>query len=81
MHPLSWNVYGGHYENVKLLLEHGAKVNADVDDGKDNVITVLDANAKNLGGEPGPYTERSEKIQTILLEYGAKTYAELQEDL
>lgn len=77
MHPLSWNVYGGHYENVKLLLEYGAEVNADVDDGKGNVISVLDANAKFLGGEPGPYTERSEKIQKILLKYGAKTYDEL----
>jgi ankyrin repeat protein len=81
MHPLSWNIYGGHYENVKLLLEHGAHVNADVDDGKGNAITVLDANAKFLGGEPGPYTEQAEKIQKLLLEYGAKAYVELQEYL
>lgn len=81
MHPLSWNIYGGHYENVKLLLEHGAHVNADVDDGKGNAITVLDANSKFLGGEPGPYTEQAEKIQKLLLEYGAKAYVELQEYL
>lgn len=81
MHPLSWNVYGGHYENIKLLLEHGAEVNADVDDGKGEIITVLDANAKFLGGEPSSYTERAANIQKLLLEYGAKTYAELQKDL
>jgi len=83
MHPLSWNVYGGHYENVKLLLEHGAEVNADVDSGDGSIITVLDANQKFLGynGEPSPQIERFEKIQKLLLAHGAKTYEELKQDL
>ena len=83
MHPLSWNVYGGHYENIKLLLENGAEVNADVDSGDGAVITVLDANLKFLDpqSDPGPYKERNEKIHKLLLEHGAKIYAELQKDL
>lgn len=83
MHPLSWNVYGGHFENVKLLLENGAEVNADVDSGDGSIITVLDANLKFLdpSGEPTPYTVRSEKIQKLLLKHGAKTFADLQKDL
>lgn len=31
MHPLSWNVYGGHVDTARVLLEHGADVNLDVD--------------------------------------------------
>ena len=31
MHPLSWNVYGGHVETARVLLEYGANVNLDVD--------------------------------------------------
>mmetsp|Transcript_26109 Transcript_26109/g.52924 ORF Transcript_26109/g.52924 Transcript_26109/m.52924 type:complete len:235 (-) Transcript_26109:1817-2521(-) len=47
MHPLSWNVYGGNADIVRLLLDGGADVNADFDlypDGSPNqvVVTVLD---------------------------------------
>eukprot|EP00592_Proboscia_alata_P003169 CAMPEP_0194374882 /NCGR_PEP_ID=MMETSP0174-20130528/23354_1 /TAXON_ID=216777 /ORGANISM="Proboscia alata, Strain PI-D3" /LENGTH=176 /DNA_ID=CAMNT_0039154747 /DNA_START=150 /DNA_END=680 /DNA_ORIENTATION=- len=47
MHPLSWNVYGGHFENVVLLLEGGAEINADFDyivgaDAETKKVTVLD---------------------------------------
>mmetsp|Transcript_19979 Transcript_19979/g.20295 ORF Transcript_19979/g.20295 Transcript_19979/m.20295 type:complete len:82 (-) Transcript_19979:405-650(-) len=47
MHPLSWNVYGGHFENVVLLLEAGAEINADFDyivgaDAEKKKVTVLD---------------------------------------
>lgn len=86
MHPLSWNVYGGHYESIKLLLENGAEVNADFDSGDGSIITVLDVNSKFLDtssgdGEPSPHAEIYEKIQALLLKHGAKTYAELQKDL
>lgn len=87
MHPLSWNVYGGHYENVKLLLENGAEVNADIDSGESSIaITVLDANAKFLDtssstGKPSPHSEVYKNIQKLLLEHGGKRYAELEKDL
>lgn len=85
MHPLSWNVYGGHYENIKLLLEYGAQVNADVDSGDGSIITVLDVNKKfleaNSNGEADPHRERFERVQRLLLENGAKSYEELKIDL
>ena len=75
MHPLSWNVYGGHYENVKLLLEHGAHVNADVDSGDGSTVTALDICVKYLDGNGG--NENFEKTHKMLLQHGAKTFQEL----
>ena len=81
MHPLSWNVYGGHYDNIELLLQHGANVNADFDlkAGDDTIITVLDVNLKFMEGEPSPHQELYEKINALLRKYGAKRYEELQQ--
>ena len=45
MTPLSWNVYGNHIDNVRLLLQAGADVNLDFDyiiDGTLQKVTVLD---------------------------------------
>ena len=79
MHPLSWNVYGGHYESIKLLLESGAQVNADVDSGDGAKITVLDICDKfldsNADGE-SPQMERFQKVRKLLLQHGANTFAE-----
>lgn len=79
MHPLSWNVYGGHHESVKLLLESGAQVNADVDSGDGAKITVLDICDKfldsNTDGE-NPQIERFQQVRKLLLQHGAKTFAE-----
>jgi ankyrin repeat protein len=82
MHPLSWNVYGGHVESVKLLLESGAQVNADVDsgDGSGSKITVLDTCTNFLDSNPneeGPLVERFRQVHQLLLQHGAKKYAEL----
>jgi hypothetical protein len=82
MHPLSWNVYGGHVESVKLLLQAGAHVNADVDsgDGSGTKITVLDTCTNFLESNPGeddPHVERFRQVHKLLLQYGAKKYAEL----
>jgi hypothetical protein len=61
MTPLSWNVYGGHLEAAKVLLQHGAQVNLDFDapNGKDSIkkVTVYDAltdilNRSSGGGNP-----------------------------
>lgn len=80
MHPLSWNVYGGHYESIKLLLESGAQVNADVDSGDGAKITVLDICDKflesNTDDGENSQMERFQKVRKLLLQYGAKTFAE-----
>ena len=48
MHPLSWNIYGGHLENVRLLLENGADVNADFDSMDKNLpVTITDVARKH----------------------------------
>ena len=78
MHPLSWNVYGNHYDNAKLLLEAGADVNADFDlvlGGEENleVVTVLDI-VQRMEENSGSF----EKIEALLLEHGAKTMADLK---
>jgi ankyrin repeat protein len=79
MHPLSWNVYGGHVENVKLLLEHGADVNADFDSmSKDkNPVTAMDI-ALQLQKVEAEDT-RFEKVQKVLEKFGGKTISQLEE--
>jgi ankyrin repeat protein len=85
MHPLSWNVYGGHAENIELLLRHGADVNLDFDsmvrrgddDPAADVVTALDVVLELRRNEAGD--DRFERIEQILRRYGAKTMAELTE--
>jgi ankyrin repeat protein len=92
MHPLSWNAYAGHVENIRLLLQHGAEVNADVDSMSSNgdnkkKITALDIveqflqvqeGADNAGGDDAdPANERFVKTRELLLQHGAKRYADL----
>jgi ankyrin repeat protein len=85
MHPLSWNVYGGHVENIELLLEYGADVNLDFDsmkrdssdDGGDSAVTSFDVLKELLVNEAGD--DRFERIEAVLRRYGAKTMAELRE--
>ena len=43
MHPLSWNVYGGHVENIELLLKYGADVNLDFDGMNGNPVVAVTA--------------------------------------
>ena len=80
MHPLSWNVYGGHLENVRLLLENGADVNADFDSmGKKEerqpvTITDIALQLANVEGD-----ERFGKMVSLLKRYGGKTMREIQE--
>ena len=76
MTPLSWNVYGNHVENCKLLLEYGADVNADFDQahkGKKEKITVLDLFQLISQGAKEEFVA----LQELLTKYGAKTYKEL----
>ena len=78
MHPLSWNVYGGHMQNVKLLLEGGANVNLDFDyliDGKFQKVTVLDVLLDTiLGDDPSHAPEQYQQIHRFLLSHGARRY-------
>ena len=76
MTPLSWNVYGNHVENCKLLLEYGADVNANFDQahkGKKEKITVLDLFQLISQGAKEEFKE----LDALLTKYGAKTYKEL----
>lgn len=92
MHPLSWNVYGGHATNVKLLLDYGADPNLDVDhtmdEGSEARETVLDIVQRILGAFDENYRDNDRnnedaryaafrEIQQLLLKHGAKNYAEL----
>ena len=78
MHPLSWNVYGGHIANVDLLLRYGADVNLDFDGmGKDAPkVTALDVVRQLTVNEGGD--ERFILLEKLLKENGAKTMAEVQ---
>jgi ankyrin repeat protein len=77
MHPLSWNIYGGHVDNVKMLLEHGANVNLDID-SMNNIgkVTVLDIVQLLIVNEDGD--DRFRKLEAVLQTYDAKTFAELE---
>lgn len=79
MTPLSWNVYGNHVENCRLLLKHGANVNAVFDQstktGKEK-ITVLDLfNAISRSAK-----EEFEELDKLLKKYGAKTHKQLTKE-
>jgi hypothetical protein len=77
MHPISWNTYGGHYENIKLLLAAGADVNADFDsmDGR-GPITALDLVIQLKKVEEGD--DRFVQLESLLHKYDALTYKEIQ---
>ena len=78
MHPISWNVYSAHYENIELLLEAGGDVNADFDsmDGR-GPITPLDLVKQLQIVEEGD--QRFIKLESLLEKYGAKRYEEIQQ--
>ena len=64
VHPLSWSTYYGRFENIALLLQHGANVNADFDVGKNSSGgaekgTVLDVVEQILAGSQKEATEAS----------------------
>jgi ankyrin repeat protein len=86
MHPLSWNVYGGHYENIEVLVvEFKAGVNHDFDDSKGKPITCLDTVLNTLSSEDkskpdDEYYGKFRRIKDLLLMYGAKQYKDLVAD-
>lgn len=83
MHPLSWNVYGGHYDNIKLLLQYGADANLDFDgmggsgsdNGSDNTVTALDIAIALSRNEQD---DRFVKIEELLRDNGAMTMEEIK---
>ena len=79
MHPLSWNVYAGHLENIQLLLEHGADVNMDFDSMTQppTPVTVLDVLYDLQKAEQGD--QRFVEMEALLKKNGAKTMKELQQ--
>jgi ankyrin repeat protein len=91
MAPLSWNVYGKHVTNVRLLLEAGADVNLDfdyMDNGKKVVVTALDllyiidtfSDGDTISDEPNDTAgDRTHyDMRDLLLLYGAKRYQNIQ---
>ena len=86
MHPLSWNVYAGNVDTAKVLLEHGALVNLDIDappNSPDKIITSLDIVTTILAteteGEEKPAMEPFRQMKTLLEAYDAKSYKDLIE--
>ncbi len=76
MHPLSWNVYGGHVANIEILLEGGADINLDFDSMKTNTpVTVLDVLLELQKNEPGD--ERFVNMEKVFRKNGAKTMEEV----
>ena len=77
MHPLSWNVYGGHLGNIELLLEAGADINLDFDSmgAVTTPVTSLDVIQELLQREEGD--ERFVAIEKVFSKYGAKTMEEV----
>lgn len=85
MHPLSWNVYGGHVETARVLLEHGADVNLDVDwlgsmhhDAATPLDLVLDLLPHDEEKQKDPRFEKYLQMKALLEEFGAQTYSDLQ---
>jgi ankyrin repeat protein len=79
MHPLSWNVYGGHVDNVRLLLENGADANLDFDSmtGDKIPVTAMDIALQLRKVEEGD--DRFAKLDALLRNFGAMTIEELQD--
>jgi len=82
MHPLSWNVYGGHLVNIQLLLENGADINLDFDsmDSKSDtpIVTSLDVLLELIQNESGD--ERFLEIEKVFTKYGAKTMEQIKNE-
>eukprot|EP00934_Nitzschia_sp_Nitz4_P007617 Nitzschia sp. Nitz4//scaffold98_size77359//13658//14296//NITZ4_005538-RA/size77359-processed-gene-0.32-mRNA-1//-1//CDS//3329560727//7607//frame0 len=78
MHPLSWNVYGGHVANVQLLLQHGADVNLDFDGMGSNTskVTALDVVLELVKNEDGD--DRFVRLEKLLRAHGGKTIGEME---
>ena len=80
MHPLSWNVYAGHYETVKVLLDGGANINLDFDDmgDKPNKVTVLDVSTRLVKADKAngdvDKEDRFDITHQLLINRGAKLY-------
>eukprot|EP00977_Amphora_coffeiformis_P006591 scaffold1424_cov168-Amphora_coffeaeformis.AAC.4 len=92
MTPLSWNVYAGHVETARVLLEVGkANVNLDFDamgppDGPkhyvtcyDIVLEILKTYEKESQGDARQ--ESFLEMKALLESYGAKTYESIQKDV
>jgi ankyrin repeat protein len=90
MTPLSWNVFGGHLETAKALLDGGAQVNLDVDTTANGnglrKVTVLDIVEMITPEPPHPDMKPSPKVKkfidlkAMLIKYGAKKYEALVEN-
>ena len=71
MTPLSWCVYGGHYDAVNILINHSdIAINAVFLLENGSYVTALNI-ANNIGGENGKL------ISKLLVQHGGLTYEDL----
>lgn len=87
MHPLSWNIYGGHVETARVLLKGGANVNLDVDHMIrptekvtvfDIVTSVLEGHDDTKENRNNPTLGKHFRMRDLLLEFGAKHFKDLE---
>jgi ankyrin repeat protein len=77
MTPLSWHVYGGNYDIVKLLISHGAEINADFDDSLESSLKIT---ATDIASNLWRKDESDDFTRTLdlLISKGGKKYADMQ---
>lgn len=78
MHPLSWNVYGGYIDNIKLLLKFGADVNADFDTMTGSEEDPYQTTVMDIALQLVEQEERFGPLVDLLRKHGGKTMAELR---
>ena len=82
MIPLSWHVYAGNFQIVKLLLDSGAEINMEFDLNEEktkatvmDVSSALNKSTKDNNAAPDDFV----KTHELLISRGGKTYSELNE--
>lgn len=76
MNPLSWHVYSGNDEIVKLLLDNGADINMEFDLNEEKQkATVMDVSLLLMESSP----EYFGKTHELLISSGGKRFDELNE--
>ena len=80
MTPLSWHVFAGNFDIVRLLVDNGAQINLDFDlDESGKKATVMDVSTL-LTDSKDSQTDKDDpfvKVHELLINRGGKKYEEL----